>query len=99
MTEEWAAPAIRAGASDRNGRGLTSNRLLMTTDHDYNHDYRRGWATSQRVSQQASEGALERADARGESSAWYDGYMDHASGRRKWFGPDGKRNESGQFAS
>lgn len=44
-------------------------------------DYNRGWAASAR----GSETALDRADMRNECSEWYDGYMDLACGRPKFF--------------
>jgi hypothetical protein len=46
---------------------------------------------SQRAGMSTSDGpsALDRADARGEPTAWYDGYHDHANGRRpKWHSRD-----------
>lgn len=46
----------------------------------YRKDYNRGWAVSER----AVDGALDAADGRNEPSAWYDGYMDSATGREKW---------------
>lgn len=52
----------------------------MSTDYS-TKDYNRGW----RASQGGSETALDRADMRGESMAWYDGYMDDAVGRPKFF--------------
>lgn len=49
------------------------------------HSYRRGWSASQRYARGNSVSSpLERADIRGESSAWYDGYHDHAAGRPKF---------------
>ena len=51
----------------------------MSTE-TYHKAYRRGWQASVR----ATDGALDRADARGESNAWYDGYMDHACDRPMW---------------
>lgn len=42
-------------------------------------DYRNGWNASLR----GSANALESADQRGVSTAWYDGYFDHATGRDK----------------
>ncbi|MGR6088966.1 hypothetical protein ACU4IU_00220 [Brevibacterium sp. CSND-B09] len=44
-------------------------------------DYNRGW----RASMSGSEWALDRADLRGECVEWYDGYMDAASDRPKFF--------------
>lgn len=52
----------------------------------YKTDYRRGWAASIRgaLSDSGMSTPLDRADARNERDAWYDGYMDHATGREKW---------------
>ncbi|HZW75470.1 MAG TPA: hypothetical protein VFF43_18135 [Caldimonas sp.] len=55
-------------------------RDLAPDSPEYARDYRLGWNASERC----SEGALERADARDVSHAWYDGYMDSATGRVKW---------------
>lgn len=49
--------------------------------------YRRGWLASDRYGQSASPSdvsPLERADYRGEHPAWYDGYMDSATGRPRY---------------
>ena len=46
---------------------------------EYKKHYRRGYRASE-----GAAGALDRADFRGEPQAWYDGYMDLATGRKKW---------------
>lgn len=54
----------------------------MTETREYStKDYNRGW----RASLYGSETALERADMRGEPMEWYDGYMDVACHRPKYF--------------
>jgi len=55
--------------------------------------YRRGWAASER----AGDGALDRADGRGEKDEWYDGYMDHAVGRPKYFHRDASDAEKAEW--
>lgn len=50
---------------------------------EYKKDYERGW----RAGASGSMTALERADGRNEPSAWYDGYLDYATGREKWHLP------------
>lgn len=50
----------------------------------YKKDYSRGWVSYHRSTEIS---ALDRADARGESDAWYDGYLDGAAGREKWHMP------------
>ncbi|WP_152346610.1 hypothetical protein [Brevibacterium sp. CFH 10365] len=63
-----------------------------------NDDYRRGWDAERR----GSETALERADARGEPTAWYDGYMDSATGRPKYFlanHPDWDESRDGDWVT
>lgn len=55
-------------------------RTLAPDTADYRHDYLLGWEASKR----GAEGALERADDRNVSHAWYDGYLDFATGRDKW---------------
>lgn len=56
----------------------------MTNLQDYRKAYNRGWLASSRFTGRSSVSPLERADDRGEPSAWYDGYHDHAAGRDKW---------------
>lgn len=51
---------------------------------NYKKDYNRGWKASSGGSGNSEYSPLERADMRGESSAWYDGYMDYAVDRPKW---------------
>src|SRR6266568_378123 len=57
---------------------------------EYNGHYNRGWQSSQRAARSAGNGpsALERADDRREPDAWYDGYLDHATGRPKFHSRD-----------
>lgn len=57
---------------------------MTTMTPQYRAAYNRGWKTSER----ASDGALDRADSRGEPDAWYDGYLDSATGREKWHIPN-----------
>lgn len=57
-----------------------SIRWIAPDTPEYRAAYRRGWDTGQR----GADGALDRADRRGEPHAWYDGYMDAATGRERW---------------
>lgn len=56
----------------------------IRTDPPDSDAYRLAYANGWIVGVRATEGALERADARGVSHAWYDGYMDAATGRPRW---------------
>jgi hypothetical protein len=56
---------------------------MIWRDPTYRQQYTRGW----RASQRGARGTLDRADERGEPPAWYDGYLDYASGREKWHLP------------
>jgi hypothetical protein len=58
---------------------------------EYRRDYLNGW----RVSERCAEGSLDRADARNVSHAWYDGYLDHATGREKWHIPNCPTHDTG----
>ena len=55
----------------------------------YKKDYDRGWNASIQYGKGKGSG-LEGADDRGEPSAWYDGYYDHAADRDKYATPDSK---------
>lgn len=46
----------------------------------YRRDYERGW----RYSSTSPGPSLDHLDAKGASAAEEDGYMDYATGRRKW---------------
>jgi hypothetical protein len=70
------------------GHGITGRRatagLRADTPENRGH-YRRGWNSSERTFLSGSDSSpLERADSKGEPPAWYDGYMDSATGRPKW---------------
>jgi len=58
----------------------------------YKKDYNRGWNTSARM----TDGALDRADSRGEVTAWFSGYYDHACGRDKWINDEGIHRITGE---
>ena len=62
-------------------RHITNSQLLL-----YKKNYRRGWAASIRgaLADNDRSTPLDRADARNEKDAWYDGYMDCATGRKEW---------------
>ena len=51
----------------------------MRGDKDYRHWYARGWRYSSRET-----ATLDRGDSIGAPEAWYDGYLDYATGREKW---------------
>lgn len=65
--------------------------------------YVAGWIASERWGMSASsrygwadiriESPLDRADSRNECNEWYDGYMDNACGRPKYFTRDSKNGE------
>jgi hypothetical protein len=59
------------------------------TDEQRRADYRRGRAASMR--EWTTRQPLEAADVRGEHAEWYHGYMDYATGRDIWEGPEGRR--------
>lgn len=67
---------------------MVTIRTVDPNTREYDRDYRAGFATGERC----AEGALERADARGVSHAWYDGYMDAATGRPRWTFRTWRRN-------
>lgn len=58
---------------------------------DYARDYNRGWKSGT----SGASGALDRADARREPEAWYDGYLDAATGREKWHIPNCPAHHNG----
>lgn len=60
----------------------------------YRRDYERGWRASVNPTDVGGLSPLERADARDETDAWYDGYMDYACDRPKWATPLGHGPES-----
>jgi hypothetical protein len=82
--EEGGAPPFPPKGKKKGSRRRTAG-LREDTPENRGH-YRRGWKASERAALSMSEGpsALERADSRGEHGAWYDGYMDDATGRPKY---------------
>lgn len=83
-TPEWNAYYSSAAKAKRSRANARRVRLEMP---DYDRDaYNRGYRSMN----------LEGGDARGESSEWYDGYMDSATGREKWHRPlCGDRHHNG----
>jgi hypothetical protein len=63
-------------------------RTLDPASPEYATAYRAGYKAGER----GAEGSLERADARGVSQAWYDGYLDAATGRPMWIYRTWRRN-------
>jgi hypothetical protein len=74
---------------------MTNDQIIKMTDrerslmvHQTLPDYDMyKYNAGQRSAISGADGCLERADARGEVAAWYDGYMDAATGREKWHTP------------
>lgn len=64
-------------------------------DATYRKNYLRGWNAATRAMNNDRDGVdglstLERADARNESNAWYDGYMDNACDNGKFAAAEGR---------
>lgn len=78
--EEKPPPFLKSKKKGARTAGLRAN-----TPENRRH-YRRGWDASVRAgwSENPDNDPLGRADSRGEHEAWYDGYMDDATGRPKY---------------
>jgi hypothetical protein len=71
-----------------------SRRSERMSDPAYKRDYNRGYKASE-----GGSASLERGDARGEGSAWYDGWSDYSVGEPKWTTPkQDDANDRGVFA-
>jgi hypothetical protein len=71
-----------------------SRRTERMSDPAYKRDYNRGYKASE-----GGSASLERGDARGEGSAWYDGWSDYSVGEPKWTTPkQDDANDRGLFA-
>lgn len=81
--EEEGAPPFPPKKKAAQAAARTAG-LRANTPENRGH-YRRGWNSSERSFLSGSDASpLERADSKGEPPAWYDGYMDSATGRPKW---------------
>lgn len=90
LTEDQYVRHLAAGLSG--GHPAVLAALREAARGDYNEDYRRGRESSMRHVDSAGSdwvaSPLERADSRNEPRGWYDGYLDHSTGRAMWHTPN-----------
>jgi hypothetical protein len=83
VLDEW-----ESRSPDAYGQGFEASRRQAAGGPVYNGHYSRGWRASQNPGSGYGPSPLERADDRNEPRAWYDGYLDYATGRPKFHSRD-----------